>query len=73
MANGWTQERRERQSLLIRTWRPWEKTTGPKTPEGKAKVSRNAYTGGAWREARQLTKEMNALLREQRDAVEALT
>jgi len=36
-------------------------------------VSRNAYTGGAWREARQLNKEMNALLREQRDAVEALT
>ncbi|WP_143072698.1 MULTISPECIES: hypothetical protein [unclassified Variovorax] len=45
----------------------------PKIPEGKAKVSRNAYTGGAWREARQLTKEMNALLREQRDAVEAIT
>lgn len=36
-------------------------------------MSRNAYTGGAWRELRELAKETNALLREQRDAVEALT
>jgi len=36
-------------------------------------VSRNAYTGGAWREVRQLAKEMNALLREQRDAIESIS
>ena len=72
MSNGWTQERRERQSLLIRSWRPWDKATGPKSPEGKAKVSRNAYTGGTWRELRQLAKETNALLRDQRQAVEAI-
>lgn len=41
MANGWTQERRARQAALIRTWRPWEKSTGPRTDEGKAVVSRN--------------------------------
>lgn len=41
MANGWTPERRARQAELIRTWRPWEKSTGPKTDEGKAIVSRN--------------------------------
>lgn len=69
MANGWTPERRARQSELIRSWRPWEKTTGPKTAEGKAKVSRNAYTGGHWRELREFSKAMNAALRGQREAL----
>lgn len=46
MANGWTPERRARQAELIRLWRPWEKSTGPKTAEGKAKISQNAYKGG---------------------------
>jgi len=45
MANGLTPERCIRQAELIRTWRPWEKSTGPKTKAGKAKVSRNAYKG----------------------------
>jgi len=42
MANGWTPERRARQSELIRQWRPWEKSTGPKTEAGKAVASKNA-------------------------------
>jgi len=41
MANGWTPERRARQAAMIRTWKPWEKSTGPKTDEGKAIVSKN--------------------------------
>lgn len=72
MANGWTPERRARQAMLIRSWRPWEKSTGPKTPEGRAVVSRNAYTGGKWIEDRRLMKELNAMLREQKRAVESL-
>ena len=47
MANGWTPERRARQAAQIRAWRPWEKSTGPKTDEGKARVAQNAYKGGA--------------------------
>src|ERR1017187_1007026 len=31
MANGWTLERRLRQSAAIRQWRPWERSTGPRT------------------------------------------
>jgi len=40
--NGWTPERRARQAELIRQWRPWERSTGARTPEGKAKSSQNA-------------------------------
>lgn len=46
MANGWTPERRARQAALIRTWRPWEHSSGPKTQAGKAVVAGNAWKGG---------------------------
>ncbi|MEO8408884.1 MAG: hypothetical protein ABI476_10685 [Oxalobacteraceae bacterium] len=42
MANGWTPERKAKQAALIRTWRPWEASTGPVTRQGKAIASRNA-------------------------------
>ena len=41
MNNGWTAERRARQSALIRTWKPWEQSTGPRTDEGKVIASLN--------------------------------
>lgn len=47
MANGWTPERRARAAELIRTWRPWEKSTGPRTDAGKAASSTNALKHGA--------------------------
>ena len=31
---------------MIHHWKPWECSIGPKTPEGKAVCSRNAYKGG---------------------------
>ncbi len=37
-----TEEHRLRQAERIKQWRPWERSTGPKTPEGKRIVSRNA-------------------------------
>ena len=46
MAHGWTPERRKRQSELIRMWRPWERSTGPRTPEGKARSARRGFKGG---------------------------
>ena len=69
MANGWTPERQARQSALIRTWKPWERSTGPKSPAGKAVSANNAFKGGHWRELRALAVAMNALLREQRDGL----
>jgi hypothetical protein len=69
MANGWTPERRARQAALIRSWKPWEQSTGPRTNEGKARTSRNGFKGGHWHELRELNKAMNELLREQREGL----
>ena len=67
--NGWTPERRARQAQAIRRWRPWEHSTGPRTAEGKARSARNAYTGGHWRQERELLKTLRQALLEQREAL----
>jgi len=66
MANGWTSERKARQAELIKTWRPWERSTGPRTEQGKATVARNAWKGGH----RGQLQELRRTLRQQRDALE---
>ena len=43
MANGWTPERQARQSAAIHGWQPWAYSTGARTPEGRARSSRNAF------------------------------
>ena len=58
MANGWTPERRARQAELIRNWRPWEQARGPRTAEGKAASSRNAFKGGLREELRLLARAL---------------
>lgn len=69
MSNGWTPERRARQAVLIRNWRPWERSTGPRTNEGKAKASRNAYKGGQREKLREITNALNRILRLQNEAL----
>ena len=46
--NGWTPERRLRQSQLIQQWKPWAKSTGAKTPKGKAISKMNARKFGLY-------------------------
>jgi hypothetical protein len=58
----WTPERRARQAQLIRRGKPREQSTGPRTPEGKARVSRNGYKGGT----RAILRELARVLRELR-------
>ncbi len=43
MKNGWSPERRARQSVIIHGWRPWEKARGAVTAEGKKASSKNAH------------------------------
>ena len=69
MVNGWTPERRARQAELIRTWQPWAKSTGPRSPEGRQRVSRNAWTGGHRAQLRELSKLVNAEVRAARELV----
>ena len=54
----WSPERRAKQSQAIRQWQPWVKSTGAKTTQGKAVVSRNAFKGGHRPHLRQLAKEL---------------
>ena len=67
MVNGWTLERRRKQAEAIRRWKPWEQSTGPTTPDGKAIVSRNAHKGGHRAMLRELTKMVNAEVRAARE------
>jgi hypothetical protein len=68
MANGWTPERQLKQSQMIRSWKPWELSTGAKTAHGKTISSMNALKTGKYtaqsREERQLRhKKVRLLIR----------
>ncbi len=45
MPRKWTPEQKARQSELIRSWRPWETTQGPVTPEGKKRSAMRGFKG----------------------------
>ena len=65
MKRQWTQEQRAALASQIHRWKPWQHSTGPRSPEGKAKVARNGWKGGgrpAFREEmRALRAELMAL------------
>ncbi len=67
--NGWTPERRQRQAEAIQKWKPWERSTGPKTVKGKARVARNPYKGAARKQLREVAR----VLAEQRETVNRMT
>ena len=53
---AWSYERRKKQRETAREVKPWTKSTGPRTREGKAKASRNA-----WRHPRQIIEKLEQL------------
>lgn len=63
-ARHWTDEQRARQSATIRQWQPWAKSTGARTPEGKAVSSQNVLVGQRKRshELEQARQELQAVL-----------
>jgi hypothetical protein len=72
MAGNWTPERRARQAELIRNWRPWDRSTGPKTAEGKERSKNNRYRGAERPKLRELMKELRQALAEQQDALDRI-
>jgi len=72
MANGWSLERRARQAELIRSWRPWERSTGPRSAEGKTRTARNADKGGHRQTLRELSRMLNAEIKAHRDMLDAI-
>ena len=70
-ARTWTPEQRQRQRESIQRWQPWSQSTGPRSPEGKAVAARNAFTGGELALMRELAKDVNEVLRQQRQWLRA--
>jgi hypothetical protein len=67
--HGLSDERRARQGEMIRRWKPWATSTGPRTAAGKARSSRNAAKPNSVR--RQLldfVAEIKAAAREMKEA-----
>ena len=62
-----TPEHRAASAARCRRYQPWKHSTGPKTAEGKAKVSQNPYKGG-WRE---VLRDLANALREQEKVIES--
>jgi len=46
MTNGWTLERKQRQSELIHRWKPWKRSTGPRSEDGRQISKMNAVRHG---------------------------
>lgn len=63
-----TPEHRAKQAERIRRWKPWEKSTGPKSEEGKQRSAMRGFKGGT----RDLLRELARLLREQAEALKRL-
>ena len=59
-----TAEHRKLRAELIRRWKPWETSTGPKSPAGKAKAAQNANRGAT----REMLRELQRALRSQEEA-----
>lgn len=63
-----TPEHRKLRAELIRRWRPWENSTGPKSEEGKARSAMRGFKGGE----RALLLELQRILREQAQMLNGL-
>ncbi len=63
-----TPEHRAMRAELIRLWKPWEKSTGPKSPEGKAQSAMRGFKGGH----RDVLRELAKMLREQAETLKRI-
>jgi hypothetical protein len=62
---GWTAARRAKQAQAIRRWKPWLNSQGPVTPEGKARVSKNALKpNSVRRQVAEMMAELKTVMRQ---------
>lgn len=64
MARQWTEEERRKQSEAIKRWKPWKKSTGPRTKEGKEESKMNAFKHGGYMYEMEVLKHALRLHRE---------
>ena len=62
-SSAWTPERRAKAAERMQRNKPWEKSTGPRTAEGKAVSSRNADKGVRREETRAMDRRSRARMR----------
>jgi hypothetical protein len=63
MTKGWPPARRRAQAARMRAQKPWLRSTGPRTANGKARSRLNGYKHGLRSQA---MRRLKSLLREQR-------
>ena len=63
-----TPEHKALRAELIKQWRPWEKSTGPKSPEGKKKAAKRGYKGST----RPTIRKLAVALKEQARALNSI-
>ncbi|MBK7025404.1 MAG: hypothetical protein IPH41_18655 [Sulfuritalea sp.] len=68
MSYYWMFEHRALRAELIRRWKPWEKSTGPKSEAGKARSAQRGFKGG-WRGR---LRELAHALREQAETLKRI-
>ena len=70
--SGWTEEKRQIERDRINQTKPWLKSTGAKTPEGKAICAQNAFKGGLYARMNTLRAHVNAMLKEQKEVIKKI-
>ena len=63
-----TPEHRALRAELIRRWKPWENSTGPKSEDGKARSAMRGFKGGD----RPILREVARVLREQAETLKRI-
>lgn len=69
MSKSWTPEQRAAAAQRIHEWKPWERSTGPRTAEGKAISAMNRYQGAKQKVARENARDFRRVMK----AIQLLT
>ena len=57
---------------MIQTWQPWNKSTGPRTVQGKSKAAQNAFRGGIRPQLRLIAKALRRQRKSQHELSKAV-